>query len=113
MSEPVAAAAESTPAQAGSGGFLTGLLLGGLVGVTIAMIVAPPAGDQTIDTLRGKARDATESVRDAADDVNAAANDLVARGKLIVEDARARLDLAVAQGKEAAAHQRSILENET
>jgi gas vesicle protein len=105
-------------------GFLTGLLLGALVGVTIAMIVAPQAGDETREILRAKAREASESVRDAADDlsksaqsaasdVSASASDLLARGKHIVEEARARLDVAVADGREAAAKQRTILENET
>jgi gas vesicle protein len=104
-------------------GFFTGLLLGGLVGVTVAMIVAPQAGDETREILRAKAREASQSVREAADDlsksaqttadeVSASANDLLARGKQIVEDARARFDVAVAEGKDAAAQQRSILENE-
>lgn len=118
------APAPSSPAEDGSPGFLTGLLLGGLVGVTIAMIVAPQAGDDTRQVLRAKAREASDSVREAAvdlsksaqtaaDEVSASANDLLARGKQIVEDARARFDVAVAEGKDAAAQQRSILENET
>jgi gas vesicle protein len=109
--------------ESGSPGFFTGLLLGGLVGVTIAMIVAPQAGDETRDRLSAKAREASQSVREAADDlsksartaageVTASANDLLARGKQIVEDARARFDIAVAEGKDAAAQQRSILESE-
>jgi gas vesicle protein len=122
----VAPAEEPTSAEPADGapGFLTGLLLGGLVGVTVAMIVAPQAGDDTRDVLRSKARDASESIREAADDlsktaqtaaddVTASANDLLARGKHIVDEARARFELAVADGKVAAAQQRSILENET
>ena len=94
------------------------------MGVTVAMIVAPQAGDETRDVLRAKARDASESLREAADDlsksaqtaaegVTASANDLLARGKQIVDEARERFDVAVADGKVAAAQQRSILENET
>jgi gas vesicle protein len=112
------------PVEDSGPGFLTGLLLGGLIGVTIAMIVAPQAGDETREILRAKAREASQSVREAADDlshsahataegVSASANELLARGKQIVEDARVRFDVAVAEGKDAAAHQRSILENET
>jgi gas vesicle protein len=88
------------------------------------MLVAPQAGDETRDVLRAKAREASESVREAADDlsksaqtaageVTASANELLARGKQIVEDARTRFDIAVAEGKEAAAQQRNILQNET
>jgi gas vesicle protein len=109
--------------EGASPGFLTGLLLGGLVGVTIAMVVAPQAGDQTRDVVRAKAREASESVRDAADDlsksaqaaarsVSVSANELLVRGQHIVEEARARFDAAVAEGKKAAAQQRSTLENE-
>ena len=53
-------------AENASPGFITGLLLGGLVGVTVAMIVAPQAGDETRERLRIKAREASQSVREAA-----------------------------------------------
>jgi gas vesicle protein len=116
---------EPVAADDGVPGFLTGLLLGGLIGVTVAMIVAPRAGgDEARDLLGAKAREASASVREAAGDlsksaqtaageVTTSATDLIARGKQIVEDARARFDLAVADGKDAAAQQRSILESET
>jgi gas vesicle protein len=123
MNDATGVTAPSAEAQSASPGFLTGLLLGGLVGITVAMIVAPQAGDETRDLLRAKAREASEGLREAADDlsksaqsaaegVSASANDLLARGKQIVDDARTRFDVAVSEGKEAAAQQRSILENE-
>lgn len=56
-------------------------------------------------------------MRDAAEDLakNApvAPGDLLARGKQIVDDARTRLDAAVAEGKDAAANLRSSLQNDT
>lgn len=96
-------------------GFLTGLLLGGLIGAAVAMILAPQAGEDTRDLLRSKAREASGRIRDVAEDVsdNVAAADLLARGKQIVEEARARFDAAVADGKDAAAEQRTKLENES
>jgi len=100
----------------GGPGFVTGLLLGGLLGATVAMILAPQAGEDTRDLLRAKAREVSGRARDAAEDVaggvSTSANDLLARGKQIVEDARARFDSAVTEGKDAAAEQRSTLENE-
>ncbi len=107
-----------------SAGFLTGLLLGGLIGVTVAMIVAPQAGDDTREVVRARAREASDNVRTAADDLSktaqataddvaASANELLVRGKQIVEEARARFDASVAEGKDAAAQQRSTLEKET
>ncbi|MFN2461767.1 MAG: YtxH domain-containing protein [Candidatus Velthaea sp.] len=101
----------------GTVGFLSGLLIGGLLGATIAMILAPQPGEDTRDVLRAKAREASGRVRDAAEDLSggmtASAGDLLSRGKHIVEEARARLDSAVIEGKDAAAEQRSTLEKET
>jgi gas vesicle protein len=86
-------------------------LLGGLIGATIAMVLAPQAGEDTRDLLRSKAREASGRLRDVADDVNA--SDLLARGRQIVEEARARFDSAVSEGKDAAQQQRSTLEHES
>lgn len=97
-------------------GFLSGLVIGGLAGAAIAMILAPQAGEDTRDLLRAKAREASERVRDVAEDLAQhppfPAGDLLARGKQIVEEARARFDEAVAEGKEAAQRQRTTLDND-
>jgi gas vesicle protein len=108
----------------GGPGFVAGLLLGGLLGATVAMILAPAAGGETRDLLRSKAREASGRARDAAEDLtktsqtvagglSTSASDLLSRGKQIVEEARARFDGAVSEGKDAAAEQRSTLDNET
>lgn len=99
----------------GAPGFVTGLLLGGLLGAAVAMVLAPQAGEDTRDLLRSKARETSGRLRDVAEDLteNVAAADLLARGKQIVEEARARFDSAVADGKDAAAEQRTKLENES
>ena len=65
------------------------------------------------EEVPGEKRTASPGSAVACARVTASANDLLARGKQIVEDARARFDVAVAEGKDAAAQQRSILENET
>jgi len=97
-------------------GFLAGLFIGALAGATVAMILAPQAGDETRELLRAKAREASDRVRDAAEDLAknspVAPSDLLARGKHIVDEARARLDAAVAEGKDAAEHLRNTLQNE-
>jgi gas vesicle protein len=93
----------------GIAGFVTGLAIGILAGVTVAMILAPQSGEDTRDLLLAKAREAGERARDTAGD----AGDLLARGRQIVAEAKARIDGAVAEGKDAASHQRSTLENES
>ena len=91
------------------GGFAAGLVLGILAGAVLAVVLAPQAGEDTRDLLVAKAREAAERARDTAGD----ASDLLSRGRRIVEDAKARIDGAVSEGKDAAARQRAILENET
>jgi gas vesicle protein len=90
-------------------GFVTGLAIGALAGATLAMILAPQSGEDTRDLLYAKAREASERARDSAED----AGDLLARGRKIVDEARARIDGAIAEGKDAAERQRTTLENES
>jgi gas vesicle protein len=96
-------------AERGGPGFVAGLTIGALAGAALAMILAPQSGEDTRDLLYAKAREARERARDSAED----AGDLLARGRRIVAEARARLDGAVTEGKEAASRQRSTLENES
>jgi len=93
----------------GLGGFVTGLAIGTLAGAVLAMILAPQSGEDTRDILVAKAREAGERARDTAGD----AGDLLARGRQIVADAKARIDGAIVEGKDAAAQQRTTLENES
>lgn len=96
--------------NAGGGpGFVTGLAIGALAGAALAMVLAPQSGEDTRDLLYAKAREAGERARDGAED----AGDLLARGRKIVAEARARIDGAIAEGKDAADRQRSTLENES
>ena len=89
-------------------GFVIGFLLGVAAGAALALILTPQSGEDTRDLLVAKAREAGERARDTAGD----ANDLLARGRQIVADAKARIDAAVADGKDAAARQRADLERE-
>ena len=93
----------------GFGGFVTGLAIGTLAGAVLAMILAPQSGEDTRDLLVAKAREAGERARDTAGD----AGDLLARGRQIVAEAKARIDGAIAEGKDAATQQRTTLENES
>ena len=95
--------------RGGNAGFMTGLVLGALAGAALAMILAPQTGEDTRDLLVAKAREAGERARDTAGD----ASDLLARGRQIVADAKARIDAAVTEGKDAAAQKRTSLENDS
>jgi gas vesicle protein len=99
------------------GGFVPGLLLGLLAGAALAMLASPQSGENTRATLRAKGREAADATRDAAGDlgtnVAGTTSDLLERGRAIVENARARVDGAIAEGREAAEQQRTELENRT
>ncbi len=95
--------------ERGLSGFVGGLTIGALAGATLAIVLAPQSGEDTRDLLVAKAREAGERARDTAGD----AGDLLARGRRIVAEARARIDGAIAEGKDAASRQRSTLENES
>lgn len=83
------------------GGFLTGLLLGALGGVVIAALATPRTGGETREMLREAVGGVNESI---------AGGGLLERGRSIVESARARLDGAISEGRDAAERQRSALE---
>jgi len=91
------------------GGFVAGLAIGTVAGAVLAMILAPQSGEDTRDLLLAKAREAGERARDTAGD----AGDLLARGRQIVAEAKARIDGAITEGKDAAAQQRTTLESES
>ncbi|HEX3550446.1 MAG TPA: YtxH domain-containing protein [Candidatus Elarobacter sp.] len=91
------------------GGFAAGLAVGALAGAALAIVLAPQSGEDTRDLLVAKAREAGERARDTAGD----ASDLISRGRRIVAEAKARIDDAVSEGKDAAARQRVTLENES
>jgi gas vesicle protein len=100
---------EGNGGGSGFAGFVAGLAVGGIAGALLAMILAPQSGEDTRDLLVAKAREAGERARDTAGD----AGDLLSRGRRIVAEAKARIDGAVAEGKDAAEHHRSTFENES
>ena len=101
--------ADDRDAGGGLPGFVAGLVIGVLAGAALAAILAPQSGEDTRDLLIAKAREAGERARDTAGD----AGDLLARGRQIVAEAKARIDGAIAEGKDAASRQRSTLENDS
>jgi len=66
-----------------SGGFLTGVLLGALIGVGAGLLMAPAAGQDTRHKIRDRAMAARDQAMQAAEDAKAKATDLA-------EDAKAK-----------------------
>ena len=96
------------------GGFVTGLLLGALGGVVLAMLATPQSGEHTRDLLVAKAREAADRARDSAADAGGIIpGSIVDRGRSILDAARSRIDSAITEGRDAAQRQRAELEDKT
>lgn len=91
----------------GGGGFFAGFLIGAVIGGAAAVFLTQ---EETRDRLAGKAReagnfamDATGDLRDKVTDVTtqwqSSVSELYERGRQVVENARANIDAAVAEGR--------------
>lgn len=94
----------------GGGGFFAGFLIGAVIGGAAAVLVTQ---EETRGRLAGKARDAgsfamgaTGDLRGKVSDVTSqwqsSVSELYERGRQVVENARANIDAAVAEGQAAA-----------
>lgn len=89
-----------------NGGFLTGFLLGGLVGATIVVFTAPRSGEETRAQIRAKGlelRDSTEqAMHDAMNTLETAAADISSRAKELQVQSQAVVDQSRKQWMDAA-----------
>lgn len=105
------------------GGFLSGLILGGLVGAAVGMLYAPKSGEETRSELRdrtvelrGRAEDLAEEALKRAQELQEEAKLLQVeakkwqeRGTAALEEQRIRLEHAIEEGQQAAAKTRDEL----
>jgi gas vesicle protein len=100
--------------------FLTGFLLGTVVGAAAALLLAPQAGEDTREQIRergielkSRAADLSEQGRKRAEELAVEARQRAAeaqeRSRLALEEQRARLQDALDEGKGAAAKKRDEL----
>jgi gas vesicle protein len=100
--------------------FLTGFLLGTVVGAAAALLLAPQSGEETREIIRergielkGRAGEVTEQSRKRAEELAAdarkRAEEAQERGRLVLEEQRSRLQEAVDEGKQAAQKKRDEL----
>jgi gas vesicle protein len=100
--------------------FLTGFLLGTVVGAAVALLLAPQSGEDTRELIRdrgielkGRATDLTDTGRkraeELAEDARRRAEEARERGRLVLEEQRNRLQTAIDEGKEAAQKKREEL----
>lgn len=100
--------------------FLTGFMIGGIVGAAAALLLAPQSGEETREMIRergvelgGRAREYGDTARHRAEelaiDARERAEDAQKRGRMVLEEQRSRLGHAIEEGKDAAAKKRDEL----
>jgi gas vesicle protein len=83
-------------------GFVFGLLVGALVGASIAVILAPQSGAETRETLRHKAHEVKGRANELATEFKEDAGEWVEKGKQVIGKAFGRGDEgSVRYGEEA------------
>lgn len=91
------------------GGFVAGFLLGGIAGAALALLLAPRTGDENAGTLRERTIELRLKAEEAAAKAREEADELLARGKVMFDEQKVRVQDAMEEGKEAAAQKRSEL----
>lgn len=102
----------------GGGGFFAGFLIGAIVGGVAAVVLAQ---EETRGKIAGKAREAGNMAMGATDDLRGKVSDVTSqwqsnvselyeRGRQVVENARANIDAAVAEGRATADETRDELQ---
>ncbi len=79
-------------------GFVFGLLVGALVGASIAVILAPQSGAETRETLRSKAHEVKGKAQELVSELKDDAGEWVEKGRQVIGKTFTRKD----SGEEAA-----------
>jgi gas vesicle protein len=106
------------------GAFLSGFLIGGLIGAAAALLFAPQSGEETRAMIRDKSIEIKEKVEQTAEDARAKAEELARdaktkaeelqrRGQVILEEQRTRIEHAIDAGKKAAQSKRAEIRGDT
>ncbi len=95
------------------GAFVSGFMIGGLIGAAVALLLAPQSGEETRLMIRDKgielkdqvettASDARIRAEEMAEDARARASDAQQRGQVVLEQQKSRIEEAIEAGKKAA-----------
>jgi len=105
------------------GAFVSGFVIGGLVGAAAALLLAPQSGEETRTLIRDKGIELKDQVEQTASDTRARAEelakeartkaeDLQKQGQVILEEQKTRIEKAVETGKKAARRKKDELASE-
>ncbi len=102
------------------GAFVSGFVIGGLVGAAVALLMAPQSGEETRTLIRDRGIELRDQVGQTADqartraeemarDAKSRAENLQQRGQVILEEQRGRIEEAVSAGRQAAQRKKEEL----
>jgi gas vesicle protein len=96
------------------GAFVSGFVIGGLVGAAVALLMAPQSGEETRTLIRDKGIELKDQVEQTASETEARtkAEDLQKRGQVILEEQKTKIEKAVESGKKAARKKKDDLAKE-
>lgn len=81
------------------GAFLTGLVIGGLVGATVSLLMAPQSGEETREQIRIKSLELRDRADDEIRQIRTYAEQAVADARGQIEELQARASSAVADAR--------------
>ncbi len=84
------------------GTFLAGMILGGLVGVAVAMLLAPSSGPETRRQLRDKSQELRVQAEHEVEEARKRALELQERGRVILEEQKTRITQMTQEGRSGA-----------
>jgi gas vesicle protein len=93
------------------GAFLSGVIIGGLVGAAAALLLAPQSGEETRGFIRDKSIELRDRASETAEEARLRAGEIATRvserGHQIYDEQRERVTKAIDAGKNAAMRKKS------
>jgi gas vesicle protein len=95
------------------GSIILSFFIGGLVGAGVALLLAPRAGKETRERIKGLAEDVREKAEEYAGEVKSRTTSTLEKGKELFEEKKSIVTKAIEAGKEAYEKEKSKLAKES
>ena len=89
------------------GAFISGFVIGGLVGAAVAVLLAPQSGENTRALIRDRGIEIRDTAYQSAEGARSRASELQQRGHVVLEEQKERLKGAMDAGKQAASRKKA------
>jgi len=95
-----------------AGSIILSFFVGGLVGAGVALLLAPNAGKETREKIKGLAEEVKEKAEEYAGQVKSRATSVAEKGKELLEEKKNIVSKAIEAGKEAYEREKGKLTKE-